>query len=109
MNMFRKSYEKIYLFFDIQTSLNDYVLIEIVSYFVDDDYQIRTILLDIRKIYKEHSDENVSQTVVDFICKFQVESELDMFVLDNVDNNDTTIRYILNELELHDTYEEEHY
>ena len=70
MNMFRKSREKIYLSFDIWTSLNDYVLIEIVSHFVNDDYQIRTILLGIRKIYEEHSDENVSQTVVDLIREF---------------------------------------
>ena len=31
-----------------------------------------------------------------------------MFVLNNVNNNDTTIRYILNQFELHDIHEEEH-
>ena len=81
----------------------------IVSHFVDDDYQVRTILLGIREVYGEHSDENIGQTVVDVIREFQVEFELDTFVLDNVDNNDIVIRYILNKLELHDTYEEEHY
>ena len=47
-------------------------------------------------------------TVVDVVCEFQTESELDTFVLDNVDNNDTIIRYILNELELHDIHEKEY-
>ena len=88
-------------------------MIEIVLYFVNDDYQVRTILLTIREVYREHTNENVDQTVIDVICKFQVESGFDTFVLntfvlDNVDNNDTAVRYILNQLELHDTYEEEH-
>ena len=104
----RKNREKIYIFFNIWTSLNDYVLIGIVLYFIDDDYQVRTILLGIRKVYKEHSNENVDYTVVNVIYKFQIESELDVFVLDNVDNNDTVVYYILNELELHDIHEKEY-
>ena len=83
-------------------------MIGIVLYFVDNDYQVRTILLVIREVYKEHTSENVDQTIVDVIHEFQTESELDTFVLDNVDNNDTVIRYILTELELYDTYEEEY-
>ena len=50
-----------------------------------------------------------SFTIINVIYEFQIESRLDVFVLDNVDNNDTAVRYILNELKLHDTYEEEHY
>ena len=107
-NMLRKSREKIHLSFDIWTSLNGYVLVGIVSHFVDNDYQVRAILLVIREVYREHTSENVGQTIVNVIHEFQTESELDTFVLDNVDNNDTVIRYILTELELYDTYEEEH-
>ena len=58
------------MFFNIWTSLNDYVLTEIVLYFIDDNYQVRTILFDIREIYKEHLNENVDQTVVDVIYEF---------------------------------------
>ena len=107
-NMLRKSREKIHLFFDIWTSLNGYALIKIVSHFVDNDYQVRAILLVIREIYREYTSKNVDQTVVDVIREFQIEFELDMFVFNNTDNNDTTIRYILTELELYDTYEEEY-
>ena len=107
-HMLRKSRGKIHIFFDIWIFPNDYVLVGIVSHFVDDDYQVRTILLSIREVYREHSDENVDHTVVDVIYEFQIESELDVFVLDNVDNNDTIIYYILNEFELHDTYEKDH-
>ena len=80
----------------------------IVSHFVDNDYQVRAILLDIREVYGEHSGENVGQTVVDVICEFQTESELGAFVLDNAGNNDTAVYYIFNELELHDTHKKEH-
>ena len=31
-----------------------------------------------------------------------------MFVLNNVDNNDTIVRYVLNEFKLHDTYEKKY-
>ena len=107
--MFRKSREKIYVFFNIQTSLNDYVLTEIVSYFINNNYQVTTILLNIREIYKEYSNENISQIVVDVIYEFQTKSELDVFVLNNVDNNNITVYYILNKLELYDIHEKEHY
>ena len=106
--MFQKSQEKIYLFFNIWTSLNNYILIKIVLYFVDNDYQVRTILLDIREIYREHSNKNVDQTIVNVIYEFQTKSKLDTFVLNNVDNNDIIICYVLNKFELHDTYKEEH-
>ncbi len=106
--MLRKSREKIHISFDIWTSSNGYALVGIVSHFVDDDYQVRTILLAIREVYGEHTGENVDQTVVDVIREFQAESGLGAFVLDNASNNDTAVRYILNELELHDTHEEEH-
>ncbi|ERF72806.1 hypothetical protein EPUS_04241 [Endocarpon pusillum Z07020] len=106
--MLRKSRGKIYISFDIWTSPNGYALVGIVSHFVDDDYQVRAILLGIREVYGEHSGENVGQTVVDVIREFQTESELGAFVLDNAGNNDTAVRYILNELELHVTHEEEH-
>ena len=104
----RKNREKIHISFDIWTFPNDYVLVGIVSHFVDDDYQVRTILLSLREVHREHTNDNVSQTVVDVIHKFQTESELDVPVLDNADNNDTAVRYVLNELELHDTHEKEH-
>ena len=107
--MFRKSREKIHISFDIWTSPNGYALAGIVLHFVDDDYQVRAILLGIHEVYREHLNENVSYIVVDVIREFQTESELDTFVLNNADNNDTTIHYILNELELHDTHEKEHY
>ena len=107
-NMLRKSRGKIHLSFDIWTSPNGYVLVGIVSHFVDNDYQVRAILLAIREVYGEHTGENVGQTVVDVIREFQTESELGAFVLDNAGNNDTAIRYILTELELYDTHEEEH-
>ena len=107
--MFRKSRKKIHISFDIWISLNGYVLTGIVSHFVNDNYQVRTILLDLRKIHEEHTGDNVDQTVVDVIYEFQIESELDVFVLNNVDNNNTIIRYVLNELELYDIYEEKHY
>ena len=83
-------------------------MVGIVLHFVDNDYQVRTILLIIREVYKEHTSENVGQTVVDVIHEFQIEFELDTFVLNNVDNNDTAIRYILTKLELYNIYEEEH-
>ncbi len=106
--MLRKSRGKVHLSFDIWTSPNGYTLVGIVSHFVDDDYQVRAILLAIREVCGEHSGENVGQTVVDVIREFQTESELGAFVLDNAGNNDIAIQYILNELELHDTHEEEH-
>ncbi len=106
--MLRKSRGKIHLSFDIWTSPNGYALAGIVSHFVDDGYQARAILLSIREINGEHSGENVGQTVVDLIREFQLESALGAFVLDNAGNNDTAIRYILDEAELHDTHEEEH-
>lgn len=107
-SMLRKSRGKIHLSFDIWTSPTGYALAGIVSHFVDDDYQVRTILIAMREIQGEHSGPNVSQTVVDVVHEFQAESELGAFVLDNGSNNDTATRFILKELELY-THEEEHY
>ena len=107
-SMLQKSRGKIHLFFDLWTSPNGYAFAGIVSHFVDVDYNVRAILLGLREVSGEHSGEKIGQTVVDVVHEFQHESRLGAFVLDNAGSNDTAVRYILNELELHDTHEEEH-
>ena len=107
-SMLQKSRGKIHLSFDLWSSPNGYALAGIVSHFVDVDYNVRAILLGLREISGEHSGENIGQTVIDVVHEFQYESRLGAFVLDNAGSNDTAVRYILNELELHDTHKEEH-
>ena len=71
---------------------------------MDNEYNIRTILLGLREVIGDHSGENIGQTVVEVIREFQLEARLGAFVLDNVGSNDIAVQYIINELNLEDTH-----
>jgi hypothetical protein len=98
----------IYLFFDLWSSPNGLALNGIAAYFLGDDYKLKTILLSLREVIGEHSGENIGQTVVDTIRDYGVEQRLGVFVLDNIGSNDTAVRYVIDELQLHLTHEKEH-
>lgn len=98
----------IHLSFDLWSSPNGLGLNGIVAHFFGGDYKLKTILLSLREVLGEHSGENIGQTVVDTIRDYGIEQQIGVFVLDNAGSNDTAVRYIIKELDLYLTHEEDH-
>jgi hypothetical protein len=102
----KASKSDIYLSFDLWSSSNGLTLNGIVAHFFGEDYKLYAILLDLREVIGEHSGENIGQTVVDTIKDYEIENKLGTFIFHNTKGNDTAVRYIIDELNLYDMYEE---
>ena len=85
----------IHLSFDLWTLDNSLALLGVVAHFVDKDYQLRTIMLALRRITGSYSGENLAYTLEQIIEEFEITGRLGYFVLDNAESNNTCIEYLL--------------
>lgn len=66
----------------------------VVSHFVNEDMQQQTLLLALKEIKKRHSDENMTQIVLQTLDEYDIRNNLDYFVMDNAEPNDTMLKHI---------------
>jgi hypothetical protein len=68
------------------------------------EYQIKTILLGLRRLRGPHSKENITKAVLSIINKYKLTSNrIKWFILDNVSSNNVYITEILKALNINDT------
>ena len=77
------------------SSLNSLTLYDIVVHYLTTDYTTRTILINLKRIRNTHSDENITDIVLNVIREYQVTEKVDYFQTDNADNNDICVQAIL--------------
>lgn len=92
------SKSNVHLSFDLWTSNNNIALLAVVSHFVDEEYNIRTILLALHWIKGNHSDENLAHTVLQVIHDYDLQSKFGYFILNNAESNNTCVEAILQSL-----------
>jgi len=66
----------------------------IIGHFVDHEWRARTILLSMRPLYGSHAGINMAQLVIDVIKCYSLARILGYYVIDNVGDNNTTLRKI---------------
>lgn len=91
----KNSKSNIHFSFDLWTSNNNIALLAVVSHFVDENYNIRTVILALRRIKGSHSGPNLAQTILEVIHEYDSKTRFGYFVLDNAESNDTCVEAVL--------------
>lgn len=91
----KNSKSNIHFSFDLWISNNNIALLIVVSYFVEENYNIHTVILALQRIKRSHSGPNLAQTILEVIQKYNLKTGVGYFVLDNTKSNDTCMKAIL--------------
>ena len=83
---------QIHLSFDLSTSPNCKALLAITAHWTSSTYIAEATLLAIRELEKEHTGENIAQSVYDAIKDYNIVNNLGYFIMDNASNNDTALK-----------------
>ena len=82
---------QIHLSFDLSTSPNCKALLAITAHWTSNIYKAEATLLAIRELEKEHTGENIAQSVYDVVKDYNIVKNLGYFMMDNAGNNDTAL------------------
>jgi len=78
-------------------------MIAIVAHWTAEDYDVKSALLAIREVHREHSSKNITNVVYPVMKEYDMHSKFGYFVGDNATNNNTSIEF-LDELMRDDGY-----
>ncbi|KAL9572045.1 hypothetical protein ACKAV7_003762 [Fusarium commune] len=95
----QRSRSRISISFDLWTSPNPYAILGVIAIWINTTGKRRTTVLGIRRVYGEHTGENLRSVVLKLLKEYDISGdEIGYFMLDNASSNDTAIRFILKEL-----------
>jgi hypothetical protein len=73
-------------------------LLGVVGYFINQNDKILSILLELRRLQGSHSGEYISEAAIPVLEDYNLKEKLDYFILNNADNNDKCVEYILKKI-----------
>jgi hypothetical protein len=95
----RHSRSRISISFDLWTSPNPYAILGVITMWIDATGQRRATVLGIRRVYGEHTGENLGSVVLELLKEYDISgNQIGYFMLDNASSNDTAVEFILKEL-----------
>jgi hypothetical protein len=100
-----KSKSSIHLSFDLWTSPNLLAIVGVVAHYINERYEVETLLLGLRRLRGRHSGENIAEAVVSVVNSYKIADKIGCFVLDNATSNDTCVEEILRQLNIDDSVE----
>ena len=95
----QRSRSRVSISFDLWTSPNPYAILGVVAMWIDASGKRRSTVLGMRRIYGEHSGENIGSIVIEVLREYNIGGDLvGYFMLDNASSNDAAVEFILKEL-----------
>ncbi|KAI8396510.1 hypothetical protein FOFC_21058 [Fusarium oxysporum] len=95
----QRSRSRISISFDLWTSPNPYTILGVIAMWINTTGKRRTTVLGIRRVYGEHTGENLRSVVLELLKEYDIGGdEIGYFMLDNASSNDTAVGFILKEL-----------
>jgi hypothetical protein len=95
----RLSRSRISISFDLWTSPNPYAILGVIAMWIDATGKRRATVLGIRRVYGEHTGENLGSVVLELLKEYDISGDqIGYFMLDNASSNDTAVEFILKEL-----------
>ncbi|KAF7568865.1 Dimer-Tnp-hAT domain containing protein [Pyrenophora tritici-repentis] len=100
------SRSRISISFDLWTSPNPYAILGVVAMWIDTTGMRRVTALGMRRIYGEHTGENLGSVVLELLEEYDISAQpvtisgdqIGYFMLDNASANDTAVEFILKDL-----------
>ncbi|KAM0703025.1 hypothetical protein Q7P35_010457 [Cladosporium inversicolor] len=90
-----KSTSAITISFDSWNADNDVLdLLGVVAHYLDEQYQLRTVVLGLRDHYGSHTGANIGEHLNQVLGDFKIRSKVAYFAADNATNNDTALDYL---------------
>ncbi|KAG9379949.1 hypothetical protein A1F94_008844 [Pyrenophora tritici-repentis] len=90
------SRSRISISFDLWTSPNPYAILGVVAMWIDTTGMRRVTALGMRRIYGEHTGENLGSVVLELLEEYDISGDqIGYFMLDNASANDTAVEFIL--------------
>jgi len=84
---------RIHISYDLWTSPNHKAMIAIVAHWTAEDYEVKTTLLVIREVHREHTGENIANVVYPVMKEYDIHTRFGYYVGDNA-TNDTSLDYL---------------
>ena len=95
----RLSRSRISISFDLWTSPKPYAILGVIAMWIDATGQRRATVLGIRRVYGEHTGENLGSVVLELLKEYDISGDqIGYFMLDNASSNDIAVEFILKEL-----------
>ena len=85
----------VHISFDLWTAPNNIAYIDIVCHFLDQNKQLRTVLLAVRNMHGDHSGKNLAKAILPVLDEYLLKAKLGYFITDNASSNDTCIAEII--------------
>ena len=85
----------VHISFDLWTAPNNTAYIDIVGHFLDQNKQLRTVLLAVRNMHGDHSGKNQAKAILPVLDEYLLKAKLGYFITDNASSNDTCITEII--------------
>lgn len=91
---------KIHLSFDMWTSEGNIMsLMAVVAHYLDKDFNNRTVLIALRRLFGPHSGANMAETLLDVFDEFDIRDRLGYFMTDNAESNDTCLKCVMRKVD----------
>ena len=70
------------------------MLYGITCTFLDNDFQVRKLVLGLPELTSRHTGENIAAEVIEILSSYEIDDKIGYFTLDNATNNDTAMEAI---------------
>jgi hypothetical protein len=94
------SKSRITLSFDGWKSGNELDLLGVVAHYIDEQYQVKNVLLALRNTYGSHKGVEIHHHLLAVCREFKIGNRLAFFMADNASNNDLALQLLQNDLNI---------
>lgn len=82
---------KVYISFDLWSSLNHFSMLGIIDYFINSEFKACTILFGIKCLLGLYSKENIFYLLIETVKTYKLAKVLEFCILDNAGDNNTSL------------------
>jgi hypothetical protein len=97
------SKSRVTLSFDGWKSNNELDLLGVVAHYIDDQYNVKNVLLALRNTYGSHTSDEQAYHLLSIAREYKISTKIAYFMADNASNNDKTLQLLQDDLNIHPT------
>lgn len=91
---------RISLSFDAWKSDNELDLLGVVAHFLDEQYEVKNVLLALRNTYGSHTAEELKHHLLTVVREYRITTRIAFFMADSAPNNDPALELLQSDLDI---------
>ena len=88
------------LSFDAWKSDNDLDMLAIIAHYIDEQYNVKNVLLALRNTYGSHTAAEIRHHLLAVVREYRITTKLAFFMADSANNNDAALDLLQNDLDI---------